>query len=243
MLFFCWDPHDTVWPPQLQHSKPYERIAPLSSVTCRYPRPLNTQQMVVALLAVHSNACLDSQDTFWMCPKTPEVLDHTVTCFLFMQILNDKEARYNSADMNVAYRMGVDEYQRLCPYAGELEANWGKAPGQSQLPLLHLYALHCPCIQGTGCLSTLRTSSQHWWLQCLMDLVALVPIWLLRSIKPWLHAELLCTCPLCVVDWFCDVCPAWQSACRNKHVSGIARAGTDMSSALHAMFRRLPPLS
>ena len=46
-----------------------------------------------------------------------------------MQILNDKEARFNSADMNVAYRMGVNEYQRLCPYAGELEANWGKPPG------------------------------------------------------------------------------------------------------------------
>lgn len=46
-----------------------------------------------------------------------------------LQILNDKEARFNSADMNIAYKMGVDEYQRLCPYAGELEANWGKPPG------------------------------------------------------------------------------------------------------------------
>ncbi len=30
---------------------------------------------------------------------------------------------------NVAYRMGVDEYMRLCPYAGEIEKEWGAAPG------------------------------------------------------------------------------------------------------------------
>jgi len=30
---------------------------------------------------------------------------------------------------NVAYRMGVDEYLRLCPYAEEVEAEWGEAPG------------------------------------------------------------------------------------------------------------------
>jgi magnesium chelatase subunit H len=31
---------------------------------------------------------------------------------------------------NVAYRMKVDEYLRLCPYAGEVEKEWGAAPGQ-----------------------------------------------------------------------------------------------------------------
>jgi magnesium chelatase subunit H len=31
---------------------------------------------------------------------------------------------------NVAYRMGVDEYLRLCPYAEEIEAEWGAAPGR-----------------------------------------------------------------------------------------------------------------
>ena len=46
-----------------------------------------------------------------------------------VQILNDQEARFNSADLNIAYKMNVDEYQKLCPYSGELEANWGKAPG------------------------------------------------------------------------------------------------------------------
>ena len=50
-----------------------------------------------------------------------------MTCF--MQVLNQTEARYNSADMNIAYRMNVDEYQRLCPYAEALEENWGKPPG------------------------------------------------------------------------------------------------------------------
>ena len=39
------------------------------------------------------------------------------------------QARFNSADLNVAYRMDVGEYQRLCPYAEALEENWGKPPG------------------------------------------------------------------------------------------------------------------
>jgi magnesium chelatase subunit H len=31
---------------------------------------------------------------------------------------------------NVAYRMDADEYVRLCPYAEEIEAEWGAAPGR-----------------------------------------------------------------------------------------------------------------
>jgi magnesium chelatase subunit H len=31
---------------------------------------------------------------------------------------------------NVAYRMSADEYARLCPYAGEIEKEWGAAPGR-----------------------------------------------------------------------------------------------------------------
>ena len=46
-----------------------------------------------------------------------------------IQVLNQEEARFNSADLNIAYRMPVDEYQRLCPYAEYLEENWGKPPG------------------------------------------------------------------------------------------------------------------
>ena len=34
------------------------------------------------------------------------------------------------ATANVAYRMTVDEYRRLCPYVEEIEAEWGRAPGR-----------------------------------------------------------------------------------------------------------------
>lgn len=33
------------------------------------------------------------------------------------------------ATANVAYRMKVDEYRRLCPFVGDVEAEWGPAPG------------------------------------------------------------------------------------------------------------------
>ncbi|KAL3142075.1 Magnesium chelatase [Trebouxia sp. C0010 RCD-2024] len=49
---------------------------------------------------------------------------------LIKMILNDSEARFNSADLNIAYKMDVEEYKRLCPYSQSLEANWGKAPGK-----------------------------------------------------------------------------------------------------------------
>ncbi|KAG5176932.1 magnesium chelatase subunit H, putative chloroplast precursor [Tribonema minus] len=48
---------------------------------------------------------------------------------LMDSILNDKEARIDSPEMNVAYRMSVQEYEDLTPYAADLEENWGKAPG------------------------------------------------------------------------------------------------------------------
>jgi magnesium chelatase subunit H len=33
------------------------------------------------------------------------------------------------ATANVAYRMNVDEYRRLCPFVDDIEAEWGAAPG------------------------------------------------------------------------------------------------------------------
>merc|ERR1719183_2446954 len=48
---------------------------------------------------------------------------------LIDEILNDKEAKIASPELNVAYRMGVDEYQELTPYAQDLEENWGPPPG------------------------------------------------------------------------------------------------------------------
>jgi len=35
-----------------------------------------------------------------------------------------------AATANVAYRMNVDEYRRLCPYVDEVETEWGAAPGR-----------------------------------------------------------------------------------------------------------------
>ncbi|MGH9943608.1 MAG: cobaltochelatase subunit CobN [Pyrinomonadaceae bacterium] len=34
------------------------------------------------------------------------------------------------ATANVAYRMGASEYRRLCPHVEEIEAEWGRAPGE-----------------------------------------------------------------------------------------------------------------
>jgi len=39
-------------------------------------------------------------------------------------------AKRFAATANVAYRMSVDEYRRLCPYVDEVETEWGTAPGQ-----------------------------------------------------------------------------------------------------------------
>ncbi|GMH44205.1 hypothetical protein BSKO_12139 [Bryopsis sp. KO-2023] len=44
-------------------------------------------------------------------------------------VLNQEEAKFNSADMNIAYKMSVSEYEKLCDYSEDLEENWGKAPG------------------------------------------------------------------------------------------------------------------
>ncbi|CAG9463514.1 unnamed protein product [Pedinophyceae sp. YPF-701] len=49
---------------------------------------------------------------------------------LIESVLHDQEAKFNSEELNIAYKMEVDEYQRLCPYADALEENWGKPPGQ-----------------------------------------------------------------------------------------------------------------
>eukprot|EP00931_Biecheleriopsis_adriatica_P051723 TRINITY_DN3002_c0_g1_i3.p1 TRINITY_DN3002_c0_g1~~TRINITY_DN3002_c0_g1_i3.p1 ORF type:complete len:1457 (+),score=397.90 TRINITY_DN3002_c0_g1_i3:86-4456(+) len=45
-------------------------------------------------------------------------------------ILEDPEASYSMADLNVEYRMSVEEYERLCPFAGDLRENWGPPPGE-----------------------------------------------------------------------------------------------------------------
>jgi len=44
-------------------------------------------------------------------------------------ILEDPEQSYSMADLNVEYRMSVSEYKELCPFAMDLEENWGPPPG------------------------------------------------------------------------------------------------------------------
>ncbi len=54
-------------------------------------------------------------------PETPEELMELV--------IHDAQAQYASPTLNVAYRMSVEEYERLTPYSERLEENWGKPPG------------------------------------------------------------------------------------------------------------------
>jgi len=44
-------------------------------------------------------------------------------------ILTDKEAKFDSPTLNVAYRMSVKEYEEKTWYYKDLEENWGPAPG------------------------------------------------------------------------------------------------------------------
>eukprot|EP00798_Chlamydomonas_sp_ICE-L_P011386 gene11386-12086_t len=48
---------------------------------------------------------------------------------LIDSIVNNGDSKFNSADLNIAYKMNMDEYQDLCPYSESLEENWGKPPG------------------------------------------------------------------------------------------------------------------
>lgn len=48
---------------------------------------------------------------------------------LRQRLLSGNSERYG-ATVNVAYRMSVPEYERLCPYVEEIEIDWGRAPGQ-----------------------------------------------------------------------------------------------------------------
>jgi magnesium chelatase subunit H len=48
---------------------------------------------------------------------------------LMLEVLHDAQAQYNSPELNIAYRMSVEEYERLTPYHKRLEENWGPAPG------------------------------------------------------------------------------------------------------------------
>ena len=44
-------------------------------------------------------------------------------------VIHDAQAQYQSPELNIAYKMSVEEYERLTPYSERLEENWGKPPG------------------------------------------------------------------------------------------------------------------
>ena len=48
---------------------------------------------------------------------------------LMASVIHDAQAQYHSPELNVAYRMSVEQYERLTPYSVRLEENWGKPPG------------------------------------------------------------------------------------------------------------------
>jgi magnesium chelatase subunit H len=48
---------------------------------------------------------------------------------LMQEVIHDAQAQYNSPELNIAYKMSVEQYERLTPYYQRLEENWGPAPG------------------------------------------------------------------------------------------------------------------
>ena len=48
---------------------------------------------------------------------------------LMLEVIHDAQAQYSSPELNIAYRMGVPEYEELTPYSHRLEENWGPPPG------------------------------------------------------------------------------------------------------------------
>ncbi len=54
-------------------------------------------------------------------PENPESL--------MLEVLHDARAQYSSPELNIAYKMGVQEYEALTPFSVRLEESWGKPPG------------------------------------------------------------------------------------------------------------------
>lgn len=48
---------------------------------------------------------------------------------LMQEVIHDATAQYTSPELNIAYRMSVEEYEKLTPYSTRLEENWGPPPG------------------------------------------------------------------------------------------------------------------
>jgi magnesium chelatase subunit H len=48
---------------------------------------------------------------------------------LMQEVIHDAQAQYSSPELNIAYKMSVQEYEALTPYSHRLEENWGPPPG------------------------------------------------------------------------------------------------------------------
>jgi len=48
---------------------------------------------------------------------------------LLEAVVHDKEARINSPELNVAYKMPISEYEEVCTFSEKLHENWGPPPG------------------------------------------------------------------------------------------------------------------
>ncbi|MEB3279005.1 MAG: magnesium chelatase subunit H [Lyngbya sp.] len=57
-------------------------------------------------------------------PELPESAEQ-----LMQEVIHDATAQYQSPELNIAYRMSVEQYERLTPYSERLHENWGPPPG------------------------------------------------------------------------------------------------------------------
>ncbi|MBE9166932.1 magnesium chelatase subunit H [Pleurocapsales cyanobacterium LEGE 06147] len=48
---------------------------------------------------------------------------------LMEAVIHNAQAQYASPELNIAYKMSVQQYERLTPYSVRLEENWGPPPG------------------------------------------------------------------------------------------------------------------
>lgn len=48
---------------------------------------------------------------------------------LMEEVLHDAQAQYSSPELNIAYKMPVQEYEALTPYSTRLQESWGPPPG------------------------------------------------------------------------------------------------------------------
>ena len=78
-------------------------------------------------------ADLDVFPSLWDTLNKLKAEGYVVELPVSAEILREKliggNAESFAATANVAYRMNVDEYRRLCPYVSEVEKEWGAAPG------------------------------------------------------------------------------------------------------------------